>query len=209
MPRLTSLRKHLEAARKKRNGRRTGPPRQSGQRIGIVGRLHRHGSRLADEWPVGWADLRSASDKLNGAAPFRSLARWIAGCCYTISMHSGPSSSARSASLPADPIDASALRISDSADRVGMVGSVLCAIHCATVPLVVSALPALGLGVFASADLDQGFGLFATLLGFSTLLLGYRRHRAFRALALLIPGLTLILIGSFSPSTTIWPSTPC
>lgn len=113
-------------------------------------------------------------------------------------MHSAPTP-VRSAHTPVDAVDASALRFSDSADRVGMVGSVLCAIHCAIVPLVVSALPALGLGVFASADLDQGFALFATVLGFSTLLLGYRRHRAFRALALLIPGLSLVLIGSFSP----------
>lgn len=113
-------------------------------------------------------------------------------------MHS-VTSTAASARAPDDSAEASVTRISDSADRVGMVGSLLCAIHCAIVPLLVSALPALGLGFFSSADLDQGFALFATLLGVSTLLLGYRRHRAFRALALLIPGLFLVLIGSFSP----------
>lgn len=87
-------------------------------------------------------------------------------------------------------------------DRVGAVGSLLCALHCALLPLVIAALPALGLGSFALIDIDQAFTVFATLLGITTLGYGFRRHRAFRAWIVLIPGLALIWIGSFSPLHT-------
>ena len=87
-------------------------------------------------------------------------------------------------------------------DRVGAVGSLLCALHCALLPLVIAVLPALGLGSFALIDIDQAFTVFATLLGVTTLGYGFRRHRAFRAWIVLIPGLALIWIGSFSPLHT-------
>jgi hypothetical protein len=47
--------------------------------------------------------------------------------------------------------------------------------------------------------MDQAFVVFATLLGVSTLTLGWRRHRIFRAWALLLPGLALVWAGSFGP----------
>jgi hypothetical protein len=78
-----------------------------------------------------------------------------------------------------------------------MVGSLLCAVHCALLPVLLAALPALGLGGFELVDIDQGFTIFATLLGVTTLGVGYRRHRAFRAWMVLIPGLFLVWLGSF------------
>lgn len=84
-------------------------------------------------------------------------------------------------------------------DRIGMFGSLLCAVHCALLPLVVAALPALGLGALALIDLDQAFTVFATLLGVTTLSFGFRRHRAFHAWAFLVPGLVLVWLASFSP----------
>ena len=86
-----------------------------------------------------------------------------------------------------------------SGDRVGMVGSVLCALHCALLPFVIAALPALGAGALPWVDIDQAFTVFATLLGITTLSYGYRRHRAFNAWLLLIPGLALVWLGSFTP----------
>ena len=95
------------------------------------------------------------------------------------------------------PIDSSR-RFTAVADRVGVVGSVLCAVHCALLPLVAASLPALGLGLFASADLDQMIAVFATVLGVTSLTVGFRRHRAFRAWVLLLPGLALLWAGSFT-----------
>jgi len=79
-----------------------------------------------------------------------------------------------------------------------MVGSVLCAVHCALLPFVLAALPALGVGALPWVDIDQAFTVFATLLGVTTLSYGYRRHRAFRAWLMLIPGLALVWLGSFT-----------
>lgn len=85
-----------------------------------------------------------------------------------------------------------------AADRVGFAASFLCAIHCALLPLALALLPALGLKAGGWIDIDQAFVVFATLLGVATLALGYRRHRAFRAWALLLPGLLLVWAGAFT-----------
>lgn len=84
------------------------------------------------------------------------------------------------------------------ADRVGLAASFLCAIHCALLPLALAVLPALGLNVGGWIDFDQAFVVFATVLGLTTMTLGYRRHRAFRTWALLLPGLALVWAGSFT-----------
>ncbi|MEP6633848.1 MAG: MerC domain-containing protein [Luteimonas sp.] len=85
------------------------------------------------------------------------------------------------------------------ADRLGFAASFLCAIHCALLPIALALLPSLGLGLGGWIDLDQAFVVFATLLGATTLTLGYRRHRVFRAWALLLPGLVLVWLGTFTP----------
>lgn len=85
-----------------------------------------------------------------------------------------------------------------TADRVGFAASFLCAVHCALAPVLLALLPAFGLGIGGWVDIDQAFVIFATLLGITTMSLGYRRHRAFRAWALLVPGLLLIWLGSFT-----------
>lgn len=86
-----------------------------------------------------------------------------------------------------------------NADRVGFAASFLCAIHCALWPWLLALAPAFGLEFSGWVDVDQAFVVFATLLGVSTLSLGWRRHRAFRAWALLLPGLALVWAGSFGP----------
>ena len=66
---------------------------------------------------------------------------------------------------------------------------------------------------FRSLTMDSAFGgawiaamavsaapavVFATLLGATTLTLGWRRHRAFHAWLLLVPGLVLVWVGAFT-----------
>lgn len=84
-------------------------------------------------------------------------------------------------------------------DRVGMVGAGLCALHCALLPLLVALLPALGISLGGWGDLDQAFVLFASVLGISTVTVGYRRHRERGAVGLLCGGLLLLWVGSFTP----------
>jgi len=88
------------------------------------------------------------------------------------------------------------------ADRVGFAASFLCAIHCALWPWLLALAPAFGLELGGWIDLDQAFVVFATLLGVSTLALGWRRHRGFHAWMLLVPGLALVWVGAFSPLHT-------
>jgi len=84
------------------------------------------------------------------------------------------------------------------ADRLGATASFLCAVHCALLPLVLAAVPALGLKFGGWFDIDQAFVVFASLLGATTLALGYRRHRAFHAWMLLVPALAMVWVGSFT-----------
>ena len=85
------------------------------------------------------------------------------------------------------------------ADRIGFAASFLCALHCALVPLLLALVPAFGLKFGGWIDIDQAVVVFATLLGATTLTIGWRRHRAFHAWALLIPGLVLVWVGAFTP----------
>jgi len=80
-------------------------------------------------------------------------------------------------------------------DRLGAGGSLLCAIHCALLPLVIALLPSVGITALGGEGFEFGFVLFATGLGLLSLILGYRRHGEVRALGLLLPGLAILWIG--------------
>ncbi|MGV8940900.1 MAG: MerC domain-containing protein [Lysobacter sp.] len=84
-------------------------------------------------------------------------------------------------------------------DRLGAYGSLLCAIHCALLPVVIALLPALGLMSMGSDRFEQAFVAFATLLGVFSLAQGYRRHGVVRALWLLIPGLSVLWLAVLYP----------
>jgi hypothetical protein len=101
--------------------------------------------------------------------------------------------------MPTQESSVYAGRLASTGDRVGMVGSLLCAVHCAVLPLVIAMVPTLGLGAMSWIDIDQAFTVFATLLGITTLSYGFRRHRAFHAWFFLVPGLALIWLASFTP----------
>lgn len=77
-------------------------------------------------------------------------------------------------------------------DRFGATGSLLCAVHCAVLPLLLALAPSLGLSVWLGDGVERAVVVFVTLLGLFSLALGYRRHRAWRALGLLLPGLVLL-----------------
>ena len=86
------------------------------------------------------------------------------------------------------------------ADSVGSLGAMLCAAHCALLPIVIAALPALGISVFASTSVEWGFVTFATILALTSLWQGYRKHRVYRALAFLVPGLLAVWAGVLIPN---------
>ena len=81
-------------------------------------------------------------------------------------------------------------------DRVGATGSLVCAVHCALLPLLIAALPSLGVAAWLGEGFERVFVVFATLLGLFSVVWGYRRHRAVRALGLLLPGLAVLWLGN-------------
>jgi len=84
-------------------------------------------------------------------------------------------------------------------DRFGATGSLLCAVHCALTPLLLAALPALGVSVWFDGSLELALVGFVTLLGLFSVGWSYRRHRALRALGLLVPGLVALWAGLVVP----------
>lgn len=84
-------------------------------------------------------------------------------------------------------------------DRVGATGSLVCAIHCALLPVLVALLPSLGVGLWLGDGFEAGFVAFATLFGLAVLAWSYRRHRVMRALGLLVPGLATLWIAVLYP----------
>jgi len=92
------------------------------------------------------------------------------------------------------------------ADRFGATASFLCAVHCALLPLIIAALPALGLAFLANHNYERGFIVFASILALTTLVIGVRRHRQFRAFWFLVPGIALLFAGiivDFEHSSTL------
>lgn len=84
-------------------------------------------------------------------------------------------------------------------DSLGSVGALLCAIHCALLPFALALLPVLGLGILASTGFEVGFVVFATALAVVSIRHGYRRHRAYHAMAFLVPGLVVLWAGLLIP----------
>lgn len=80
-------------------------------------------------------------------------------------------------------------------DRFGATGSIVCALHCALTPLLLAAIPSLGLSVWLGDGFERGFVTFVTVLGLFSMIWGYRRHRVFRALGMLLFGLAALWAG--------------
>ena len=97
------------------------------------------------------------------------------------------------------PVQVAIRKPAHALDRLGATGSLLCAIHCALLPLVIAVLPSLGIATWLGDGFERGFVVFATLLGLFTIIWGYRRHRAVRALGLLLPGLATLWFSVLYP----------
>lgn len=61
-------------------------------------------------------------------------------------------------------------------DAVGIATSILCAIHCALLPLVLTSLPLLGINIIHNGPFEWFMIGMAFLIGAYSLSHGYRRH---------------------------------
>jgi MerC mercury resistance protein len=82
-------------------------------------------------------------------------------------------------------------------DLVGTCVSLMCALHCLTVPLLVTVLPLAGAGVFLGGSLEVLFLAASVALATGSLCWGFRRHRRWRMFIVLGAALTMIAVGRF------------
>ena len=61
-------------------------------------------------------------------------------------------------------------------DALGVTASILCAIHCAVLPLAVASLPILGINILNNAFFEYGMIALAFVIGTAALWHGFRRH---------------------------------
>ena len=81
-------------------------------------------------------------------------------------------------------------------DRLGIVLSLLCAIHCVLTPLIILSLPIMARYYLGNSFFHLALALMIIPVGVFAFVVGYRHHRKFQVLLLGIPGLIFI---SFVP----------
>jgi hypothetical protein len=83
-------------------------------------------------------------------------------------------------------------------DVLGIGASMICAVHCAVLPLLMAVLPLLGLEVLKNEKLEYGLLSFTLLVGCTSLFRGYRYHHHYlKPLLLFALGFVLLLAGHF------------
>jgi MerC mercury resistance protein len=83
---------------------------------------------------------------------------------------------------------------------VGACVSLVCAVHCLTVPFLVTVLPLAGVGVLLGGSLEILFIVASVVLATGCLCWGFRRHRRWRVFIVLGAALTMIAVGRFLAS---------
>jgi MerC mercury resistance protein len=78
-------------------------------------------------------------------------------------------------------------------DRLGMSASLACAVHCAVLPLLLAALPAIGLAWLDSAWVDWTMVALAAVIALRAHRGGFRLHRSCMPSAVAVAGLLAIV----------------
>jgi hypothetical protein len=91
-------------------------------------------------------------------------------------------------------------KVESAVDRFGALASLLCAIHCALLPLLFGVLPAIGLAFLVGHTFERVFVAFAILLASISLVHGLRTHGSYQAFLFLVPGIVLLVIGLLTGS---------
>jgi hypothetical protein len=92
---------------------------------------------------------------------------------------------------------------SPSSARIDLVDtcvSLVCAVHCLTVPFLVTVLPLAGAGVLLGGSLEILFIVASVVLATVSVCWGFRRHRRWRVIVVLGAALTMIAVGRFLAS---------
>lgn len=80
-------------------------------------------------------------------------------------------------------------------DKIGICVSVLCAAHCALLPLVITLLPLIGFKFLANEYFELAIIATSLLIGYTSLRGSYRKHYNMRPLIIITQGFIVIFIG--------------
>lgn len=85
-----------------------------------------------------------------------------------------------------------------NADRIGVIASTLCAIHCAVTPFLLIALPSFG-KIWSHPASHWGMALIVVPVAVGMMTAGYRRHRRKWIIATGALGIALVVAGAIVP----------
>ncbi|WP_167014498.1 MerC domain-containing protein [Chitinophaga sp. Cy-1792] len=93
-------------------------------------------------------------------------------------------------------------------DALGIGASVLCAVHCALLPLFITAIPLLGMALPGHGWMEYAMLSFSFIVGCFALGRGYYlRHRKSQPLLLFILGFICLVAGHFLHWAAAWEAT--
>lgn len=83
-------------------------------------------------------------------------------------------------------------------DKIGIGASLLCAIHCAALPVLFTTLPLLGVELLENEEIELGFILFSVVVGSVALYNSYTKHHGKKLpFILFIIGISLLFFANF------------
>ena len=85
-------------------------------------------------------------------------------------------------------------------DTVGATASLMCAIHCLAMPVLLVVLPTLGLGFLLNESLERGFVIGSVVLAVANTCWGFRVHRKSRVVWCATIGGVFLLCATFGHS---------
>ena len=90
-------------------------------------------------------------------------------------------------------------------NALGVSAAVACAIHCALLPLFITALPLFGINLLENIYFEAGMILVAFVIGGLTLAHGYRKHHHKSSpLFLFMSGMSILVIKHFFSEYILW-----
>lgn len=90
-------------------------------------------------------------------------------------------------------------------DAFGIGTSVLCAIHCAVLPVITATLPIFGVNIVHNSLFEWGMILLAFVVGIYALVHGYiTHHRSYVPVLLFVAGFILLVAKQFFHSWQNW-----
>jgi hypothetical protein len=82
-------------------------------------------------------------------------------------------------------------------DKLGIVSSTTCAIHCLVLPLVITFIPYLGLSFFANETFEIIMLVTSIILSMFSICFGYKTHKNKKITLLFSFGLSLLVLGRY------------